>query len=120
MLSAEKTPTLYGTLPAFQKLISRLQKLRSEEDLEVYDIIQDGIRKLEQYQQETESVPAYTLAISKLSHLYIGVFLNFSLVLNPQWKLQWFTEQGLHFADLARLVLLEAVRGFFSLMFSLY
>ena len=119
MLSAEKTPTLYGTLPAFQRLIYKLQDLQANEDLEFYDIIQNGIQKLEEYQQETESVPAYKLAISKLSYLYIGVFLIFNLVLNPQWKLQWFIGQGLHSADQAKMALLEAVRGFFSLIFSL-
>jgi hypothetical protein len=39
--------------------------LQSNEDLEVYDIIQDGINKLEEYQQETDAVSAYKLAISK-------------------------------------------------------
>ena len=74
MLSAEKNPTLYGTLPAFQRLISRLQGLQRHEDLEVYDIMQEGIDKLEEYQQETEGVPAYKLAISKGSYLNIGFF----------------------------------------------
>jgi hypothetical protein len=39
--------------------------LQSNEDLEAYDIIQDGINKLEEYQQETDAVSAYKLAISK-------------------------------------------------------
>ena len=65
LLSAEKTPTLYGTLPAFEKLLFKLRKLQNEAELEFNDIIQDGIEKLEEYQQETESVPAYKLAISK-------------------------------------------------------
>jgi hypothetical protein len=33
--------------------------------MDVYDIIQDGIDKLEEYQQETDSVPAYTLSVRK-------------------------------------------------------
>jgi hypothetical protein len=36
-----------------------------EEELEISDIIQEGIDKLEEYQQETKNVPAYKLAISK-------------------------------------------------------
>lgn len=65
MLSAEKTPTLHGTLPAFENLISKLQSLQMEEELVISDIIQEGIDKLEEYQQETKNVPAYKLAISK-------------------------------------------------------
>ena len=65
MLSAEKTPTLHGTLPAFEGLILQLQCLQEKEELEISDIIQEGIDKLEEYQQETKNVPAYKLAISK-------------------------------------------------------
>jgi hypothetical protein len=65
VLSAEKTPTLHGTLPAFKGLILQLKGLQEKEELEISDIIQDGIDKLEEYQQETENVPAYKLAISK-------------------------------------------------------
>ena len=65
MLSAEKIPTLYRTLPAFERLLFKLKRLQNEAELEFNDIIQDGIEKLEEYQQETESVPAYKLAISK-------------------------------------------------------
>ena len=42
-----------------------LRKYQNEHNLEVYDMVQDGIEKLEEYQQETVNVPAYTLAISK-------------------------------------------------------
>jgi hypothetical protein len=44
----------------------RLKKYQHEhDDLDVYDLIQDGINKLEEYQQETDNVPAYTLSTSK-------------------------------------------------------
>ena len=49
----------------FEKLLLMLKKYQDEHDLEVYDMIQDGIEKLQDYQQETVNVPAYTLAISK-------------------------------------------------------
>jgi hypothetical protein len=65
VLSAKKTPTLHGTIPAFEGLIFKLQSLQMEEELEISDIIQEGIDKLEEYQQETKNVPAYKLAISK-------------------------------------------------------
>ena len=61
ILSAEKTPTLWGTLPAFKGLITKLTE-HTTPDLEVGAIIEDGILKLQKYQQETDAVPAYTLA----------------------------------------------------------
>ena len=59
MLSAEKTPTLWGTLPAFKALITKLE----QSDLTDLDIIQDGVSKLREYEQETATVPAYTLSL---------------------------------------------------------
>jgi len=47
-LSAEKTPTLWGTLPAFEALIFRLQEYQHT-DIDVDDIITEGIEKLEEY-----------------------------------------------------------------------
>jgi hypothetical protein len=66
-LSAEKTPTLWGTLPAFEALIVKLQKYRDDDetDPEIYDIINEGIMKLKEYQQETKSAPAYILSLCK-------------------------------------------------------
>ncbi|KAI0000323.1 hypothetical protein BJV77DRAFT_939174, partial [Russula vinacea] len=66
VLSSEKTPTLCNTLPSFDGLLTTMLK-RCQVDLsmDVYDIIQDGIDKLEEYQQETDSVPAYTLSVHK-------------------------------------------------------
>lgn len=64
LLSAEKCPTLYGTLPAFEGLISKLKQHKNEHE-EVDYIIEDGIDKLEEYQQEIANVPAYTLSISQ-------------------------------------------------------
>jgi hypothetical protein len=65
ILSAEKTPTLCKTLPSFDGLLKKLKGCQHELGIDVYDIIQDGINKLEEYQQETDSVPAYTLSVSK-------------------------------------------------------
>lgn len=62
ILSAEKTPTLWGTLPAFEALLVKLQE-HALSDLDSYEIIQEGIKKLEEYQQETTNVPAYILSL---------------------------------------------------------
>jgi hypothetical protein len=66
-LSAEKTPTLWGTLPAFEALLTKLRRYQNDErsNIEIYDIINEGIQKLEEYQQETEYAPAYILSIRK-------------------------------------------------------
>jgi hypothetical protein len=63
VLSSEKTPTLCGTLPAYHGLLAQLKNYQSTHGIEVFDTLEDGIEKLEQYQQETDSVPAYTLSI---------------------------------------------------------
>ncbi len=62
ILSVEKTPTLWGTLPAFEALRIRLQQYQNQ-DVETFDIVDEGIQKLEEYQQETTTVPAYILSL---------------------------------------------------------
>jgi hypothetical protein len=64
-LSAEKTPTLWGTLPAFEALITRLQHHQRSNISEItsFEIIESGIEKLKEYEKETTSVPAYTLSL---------------------------------------------------------
>jgi hypothetical protein len=66
-LSAEKTPTLWGTLPAFEALLVKLQEYRdgNETGVELYDIMNAGMEKLEEYKQETTTVPAYILSMCK-------------------------------------------------------
>ena len=64
-MSSEKTPTLCNTLPSFDGLLTMLKRCQVDLGMDVYDIIQDGIDKLEEYQQETDSVPAYTLSVRK-------------------------------------------------------
>lgn len=56
---------LWGTLPAFEGLLIKLKAHQElyDDDSEDYSIIEEGIRKLELYQQETNNVPAYTLSI---------------------------------------------------------
>jgi hypothetical protein len=66
-LSAEKTPTLWCTLPAFNGLIIKLQQLQKSEvsHLAPYEVIECGIEKLKKYKQETTTVPAHTLSLCK-------------------------------------------------------
>ncbi|KAI0283749.1 hypothetical protein BC826DRAFT_920380, partial [Russula brevipes] len=64
ILSGEKTPTLCGTLPAFKGLLAKLKRYQMH-DIEVDNIIEVGIDKLEDYQGETDDIPAYTLSICK-------------------------------------------------------
>jgi hypothetical protein len=71
VLSAEKCPTLCSTLPAFEGLLAKLREYQDKHDLDVFDILEDGINKLQEYQQETDNVPAYTLAICKFLSLII-------------------------------------------------
>jgi len=66
LLSAEKTPTICGTIPAFEGLIKTLRKLQHKK-FSTYNTIQPGIEKLEDYHAETAYTPAYTLAICKFS-----------------------------------------------------
>ncbi len=65
MLSREKCPTICGTLPAFEALLIKLKRFQREQGIEFYNILEDGIEKLEEYMQDTDNVPAYTLAICK-------------------------------------------------------
>jgi hypothetical protein len=66
-LSAEKTPTLWGTLPAFEALITKLRQHQRSQTTHIasFEIVEYGIEKLEEYEQETTTVPAYTLSLCK-------------------------------------------------------
>ena len=87
VLSGEKCPTICGTLPAFEALLIKLKRIQREQDIEFYDILEDGIEKLEEYKQDTDNVPAYTLAICEYLLFLIFCFLKSSLVLDPERKL---------------------------------
>jgi hypothetical protein len=68
ILSAEKTPTLWGTLPAFEGLLARLKAYQHSTDVydtDIYNILESGIQKLEEYQENIDDVSAYTLSICK-------------------------------------------------------
>jgi hypothetical protein len=62
LLSSEKTPTLSGTIPAFEGVIRMLEQLQNSNNT-TFHIIDAGIRKLKEYQTTTAHSPAYMLAI---------------------------------------------------------
>ena len=109
MLSGEKCPTICGTLSAFEALLIKLKRIQREQDIEFYNILKDGIEKLEECKQDTDNVSAYTLAICEYVLFLIFCFLKSSLVLDPERKLQWFRARRPGSVDLARTTLLRAV-----------
>jgi allophanate hydrolase subunit 1 len=64
VLSAEKCPKLCGTLPAYEGLLLKLKEYQQKHQA-VSNVLEKGIEKLVEYQQETDNVPAYTLSICK-------------------------------------------------------
>jgi hypothetical protein len=64
VLSFEKTPTLCGTVPAFEGLRLSLEKLKAEK-FDALFIIQAGLDKLANYYSQVFNTPAYLLAIGK-------------------------------------------------------
>jgi hypothetical protein len=64
VLSFEKTPTLCGTVPAFEGLRVSLERLKAEK-YEASLIIQAGLDKLTNYYSQVFNTPAYLLAIGK-------------------------------------------------------
>lgn len=74
LLSAEKTPTLCGTIPAFEGVIKTLEKFQ-EDNISAFQIVTAGIDKLEEYQNATADSPAYILAICKF-YLFLITLIN--------------------------------------------
>jgi len=59
---------MYNILPAFQGLLTKLKEYQRNDDYDYdfFGVLQSGINKLEEYEQEIEGIPAYMLAICKL------------------------------------------------------
>ena len=67
-LSYKKTPTLCGTVAAFEgylKTLTSLQTTLKSEGLDVGAIIEEGIRKAEDYSNKEFENPAYLLSIGE-------------------------------------------------------
>lgn len=91
-LSHEKTPTLCNAFPAFEGM-KQLWEDHQLEHPETYDIIQEGLNKLEEYRDRADDVPAYVFAMRKLilSHsMIVGDFWSVFVVINPNIKLSWY------------------------------
>ncbi|KAF4612547.1 hypothetical protein D9613_012718 [Agrocybe pediades] len=61
LLSSEQTPTLGYTIPSFQAMIMRWQKMQDQMP-SIAHIIQAGLDKLEGYQDRLDLVPANVVA----------------------------------------------------------
>ncbi|RXW14039.1 hypothetical protein EST38_g11815 [Candolleomyces aberdarensis] len=62
LLSYEKIPTLYQALPHFHRMVAAWE--RKKESMPRYEnVIDAGIKKLQDYLDNIEGIPAYTLAI---------------------------------------------------------
>ena len=75
-LSAEKTPTLCNTLPAFDAMVSVWKELQESMGEPYIDIIQVGINKLDAYHNQAEVVPAYTISMCELSFLIMPLTIH--------------------------------------------
>ena len=84
MLSADKCPTICGSLPAYEGLLKELRKYQREQGIELFDILEDGIEKLEEYKQETDNVPAYILSICEYLLLLIILFSKIWFSIGPK------------------------------------
>ncbi len=87
-LSAEKTPALCDTLPAFSALLARWCLLQ-EQMPEMKDVIEASLSKLEDYFLKVMYILAYNFTMSR-SHLAIVASLTPLVVLNSKMKLRWY------------------------------
>jgi hypothetical protein len=69
ILGAENTPTLCYTIFAFSSFIQRWEELQQEHPNWI-TVIEPGLEKLNEYSMELDNVPAYTIAMGKLSILF--------------------------------------------------
>jgi len=75
IVSQEKTPTLSHVLPAFEAIIEKW-KDHQIEHFEVSSIIDEGLMKLESYENHTDLTPAYSFAM----RVYLCLFVVYLLI----------------------------------------
>lgn len=108
-LSAEKTPTLGNALPAFEAMISKWEAMQIAKP-EVAEIIEQGLDKLGSYQERVEQVPAYVLAMRKVSTPMLRRSdVATGQVINPAIKLRWFSKYRPAKVEWAKRVFKDAV-----------
>jgi hypothetical protein len=80
VLSMEKTPTLCHTVPTFECFIRKWEALRDDPNTPhgFYNVIKAGLEKLEDYQERTDDVPAYVIAMGTPILSYQILLLIFS------------------------------------------
>ncbi|KAH9060224.1 hypothetical protein EDB87DRAFT_1729366, partial [Lactarius vividus] len=102
ILSYQKTPTLCGTLAAFEVFINSLNELAINlmtEGLDIGLIIKKGTKKIESYSTQAIETPVHLL----------------SMVLNPMLKLEWFKQHyPSYVAETAKYHLLDALRPLYT------
>ena len=73
MLDAEKTPTLCHSIPAFSAFIQRWNDL-AEDHPNWKPIIEPGVEKLAEYQENLSDTPAYVVAMGNITLLVISPY----------------------------------------------
>jgi hypothetical protein len=71
-LGAEATPTICYSIPAYSAFINKWTLLK-EDNPQWAKIIQPGLDKVEDYQDRLADMPAYVVAMGKLTQVYIGL-----------------------------------------------
>jgi hypothetical protein len=104
MLGTEKTPTLPYIIPSFSACIQRWKDL-AEEKAYLDTIIEPGLEKLSEYEEELDKTPAYVLAMGMLM-IIISSWTNIPLAIDPSNKFSYLSEDKL---NSARRTFLEAV-----------
>ncbi|KAK2464472.1 hypothetical protein APHAL10511_003451 [Amanita phalloides] len=94
ILGTEKTPTLPYIIPAFSAFSERWKEF-AEENVHWASIIQPGLDKLAEYEEELGKTPAYVLAMA----------------IDPSCKFAYLPEDEVH---LAKRTLLKALRAYQS------
>jgi hypothetical protein len=109
MLSQETTPTLGSALPAFEAMSDVWRKCQQTYP-EMYDAIEEGLDKLEQYVNRTDLIPAHVLAMSASSVFFLPLIYLVFAVVEPSIRLDWFEEWRSQRVAHAREIFIEAVR----------
>ncbi len=108
--SHEKIPTLHRTLPAFKAIITKWNEY-AEDNPEYSSIVQEGIDKLEEYDDQAQSLPAFVLAMGKSVFAFTLFYklINITLAVNPEDKLSQLREENPKQFKWARQVFIKVV-----------
>ncbi|PPQ97649.1 hypothetical protein CVT26_002438 [Gymnopilus dilepis] len=96
-LSSEKTPILCNTISHFHAIIQVWKEYQAEHPSELFDVVQAGIDKLQDYYDVTSANPTYIMA----------------MVLNPQLKLMWHYKHAPEEALNAKNIFIRQLRPYY-------